>query len=67
MTRYIYGADDPSCSYYDEAQEQGAMPLPTLVDTVLLKAYLLTDASLVMPFLGQRNECHIEECQVSWV
>lgn len=39
------------------------MPLPVLVDTVLLKSYLLTDGQLVMPFLQSDNQCDIEECQ----
>ena len=42
---------------------EGEMPLATLVSTVLLKAYLLADDVLVLPFLQQRNDCDLEECQ----
>jgi len=42
------------------SHQQGEMPLPVLIDTVLLKAYLITDDELVIPFLSQPNECDIE-------
>lgn len=42
---------------------EGEMPLIELVDTVLLKAYLLSDGALVMPFLQNEegNHCNLEE------
>lgn len=42
-----------------------AMKLPVLIDTVLLKAYLMSDKNLVMPFLEREEgtHCDIEEAQ----
>jgi Vam6/Vps39-like protein vacuolar protein sorting-associated protein 39 len=52
-------------SFHELNSDQDEMPLSSLVDTVLLKAYLLTDAQLVMPFLQQGNECDVEESQAT--
>ncbi len=48
---------------FTETLRDGDMPLSVLVSTVLLKAYLLADDVLVLPFLQQRNDCDIEESQ----
>ena len=40
------------------------MPLKQLVDTVLLKSYLITDEKLVMDFLQGDNFCDVETCEV---
>jgi len=40
----------------------GEMDILTLIDTVLLKAYLITDDDIVMSFLSHPNDCDIEEC-----
>lgn len=45
------------------SHQQGEMPLPVLIDTVLLKAFLITDDESVIPFLSQPNECDIEESE----
>jgi hypothetical protein len=49
----------------DDSNGADAMPLTVLVDTVLLKAYLLTDGNLVMPFLqrAEGNNCDIDDSQ----
>jgi len=50
----------------DRATEK-EMPLAVLVDTVLLKSYLLTGGDLAMAFLQQRNECDMHEAEVRLV
>lgn len=49
-----------------EAARDGrdAVELLALVDTMLLKAYLLTDERLVMPFLMQPNRAYIDDAVV---
>ena len=49
---------------YDLNLSVNEMKLAVLIDTVLLKAYLLTDDSLVMPFLQQGNQCDIDKSQI---
>ena len=41
--------------------QPSSTPLARLIDTVLLKAYLLRDIPL-LPFLQQPNACDVEEC-----
>ena len=41
--------------------QTSSSPLARLIDTVLLKAYLLRDIPL-LPFLQQPNACDVEEC-----
>lgn len=63
--RGIGGNDDDIPDYNEQFRDTGGdIQLLELVDTVLLKAYLLTDTSLVLPFLQQKNFCHVEEAQV---
>jgi hypothetical protein len=41
-----------------------AAELLALIDTMLLKAYLLTDEQLVMPFVTQPNKAYIDDVVV---
>lgn len=44
--------------------ESDEMPLKTLVDTVLLKAYLIANEFLVTDFLQSENSCDITTSEV---
>jgi hypothetical protein len=61
----LAAADDEGVPDFNEQfRSDGDAQLLELIDTVLLKSYLLTDTSLVLPFLQQKNFCHVEEAQV---
>lgn len=58
---------DQAKAYAESSDVKGddVMKLPVLIDTVLLKAYLMSDKNLVMPFLEREEgtQCDIEEAQ----
>eukprot|EP00808_Paulinella_micropora_P030623 g72584.t1 len=51
----------PSTQFTDEAP----ISLASLVDTALLKAYLLTDPNVLVPWLQQPNDCDVDETELS--
>lgn len=48
----------------DQREAENIMEMARLVDTVLLKAYIMTNESLVGPLLRLQNSCEVEECEV---
>jgi hypothetical protein len=42
---------------------QDILEQATLVDTTLLKSYMLTNDALVGPLLRVQNHCDVEECE----
>lgn len=58
-------ADDKSLSLATEStDEEDLLYQASLVDTSLLKSYMMTNDALVGPLLRVQNHCDVEECEI---
>lgn len=64
LARRLNGSQKTPSSDKSSEEDDDILYQATLVDTALLKSYMMTNDALVGPLLRVQNHCDVEECEI---